>query len=61
MMWKVPSRSVVIDRPRLRRSETIVMVAPRWMIFKVALTSALVAAMIVEVSLVATRSVARSG
>jgi len=37
------------------------MVAPRWMIFKVALTSALVAAMIVEVSLVATRSVARSG
>jgi hypothetical protein len=48
LMWKCPARTVVVERPRLRKSETIVMVAPKWLVLKVALTAAVVATLIVE-------------
>ena len=45
-MWKYPHRSVVVESTRLRTPETVVMVMPKWLILKVALTAAVVASVI---------------
>jgi hypothetical protein len=52
-MWKCPTRSVVIEKLRRRRSETMVVVAPAWMIFKTVLRTAVITAVNFEMRVAA--------